>query len=61
MDEDKKSAQGCAILLGWALVSGGIAIAVGAATHPAMGLALWLTANGALPLLAAGAADKRWQ
>ena len=57
MDEDKRSAQGCAIILGWALVTGGIAIAVGAATHPAMGLALWLTANGALPIWAAGTAD----
>jgi len=61
MDEDKKSAQGCAIILGLALVTGGIAVAVASATHPAMGVALWLTANGALPLLAAGAADKRWQ
>jgi len=55
MDEDKKSAQGCAIILGLALVTGGIAVAVASATHPAMGVALWLTLNGALPLLAAGA------
>lgn len=53
MDEDKKSAQGCAIILGWALVTGGIAVAVAIATHPAMGLAAWLTLNGFLWLLGA--------
>lgn len=59
--DDSRATQGCALLLGWALVTGGIAIAVGAVTHPALGLAIWLTANGAPPLLTAGAADKRWQ
>lgn len=59
--DDNHATQGCALLLGWALVTAGASVALGLATHPAMGLALWLTANGALPMLAAAAADKRWQ
>lgn len=53
MTDDKSSAQGCALLLGWALVTAGASVAVGLAAHPALGLAMWLTLNGFLWLLGA--------
>lgn len=51
--DDNRVAQGCALLLGWALVTAGASVALGLATHPAMGLAAWLTLNGFLWLLVA--------
>ena len=53
MTDDKRQAQGCAVLLGWALVTAGASVAVGLAAHPALGLAMWLTLNGFLWLLGA--------
>ena len=51
--DDNRATQGCALLLGWALVTAGASVALGLATHPAMGLAMWLTLNGILWLLGA--------
>ena len=51
--DDNRATQGCALLLGWALVTAGASVAVGLAAHPAMGLAMWLTLNGFLWLLGA--------
>ena len=51
--DDNHATQGCALLLGWALVTAGASVALGLATHPALGLAAWLTLNGFLWLLGA--------
>ena len=51
--DDSSTAQGCALLLGWALVTAGASVALGLAAHPALGLAAWLTLNGILWLLGA--------
>lgn len=51
--DDNRATKGCALLLGWALVTAGASVAVGLATHPALGLAMWLTLNGFLWLLGA--------
>lgn len=56
--DDSRATQGCALLLGWALLTAGPAVAVGALWHPAMGAALWMSANGLLYLLAAAKAGK---
>ena len=53
MTDNKETARGCALLLGWALVTAGASVAVGLAAHPALGLAMWLTLNGFLWLLGA--------
>lgn len=52
MDEDEKAARGCAIGIAWMVLTAGVAVVVGVAWHPAMGAALWLTANGLLLMLA---------
>ena len=43
--DDNRATQGCALLLGWALVTAGASVA--------LGLAAWLTLNGVLWLLGA--------
>ena len=53
MDNDNKAALGWLVVIGWALLTAGPAAAVGALWRPAMGVALWLSANGLLYLLAA--------
>lgn len=53
MDNDNKAALGWMVAIGWALLTAGPAAAVGALWSPAMGVALWLSANGLLYLLAA--------
>lgn len=58
MDDETKQASGCLVAVGWALLTAGPAVAVGALWHPAMGAALWLTANGLLLMLAAAKAGK---
>ena len=53
MNDDNKAALGWLVAIGWALLTAGPAAAVGALWNPAMGVALWLSANGLLYLLAA--------
>lgn len=58
MGDETKQASGCLVAVGWALLTAGPAAAVGVLWHPAMGAALWMSANGAMYLLAAAKAGK---